>query len=347
MKNADKAFLTVVIPIYNAEKYIAQCMDSLIAVRREEMEIIVVDDGSTDGGPGIVSGYCRIHPEVKLLRQGNSGPSAARNLGMAHASGRYVTFVDGDDYVDPETLGRHMELMRGREFDIWASDFYRVADNGRVLDSVFQIEKTEFPIEDAAYLEQFLRAGDCVWNVWRYVFSREFIERNGLVFREGYNIAEDLEFMVRALTACRRPVFFHEPYYRYRVNYGASLTRVYTAERVRQFTEMILLARTHLGMQQTDMLIRKKLAREYILNLSLYAECPRDERNSAYERLRSASELSEDAAGVYKAAATAVKVTGIRASAWLLLGMKRVKRRVRRHRQLYGKAAGVGGDPGI
>lgn len=333
MKNADKAFLTVVIPIYNAEKYIAQCMDSLIAVRREEMEIIVVDDGSTDGGPGIVSGYCRIHPEVKLLRQGNSGPSAARNLGMAHASGRYVTFVDGDDYVDPETLGRHMELMRGREFDIWASDFYRVADNGRVLDSVFQIEKTEFPIEDAAYLEQFLRAGDCVWNVWRYVFSREFIERNGLVFREGYNIAEDLEFMVRALTACRRPVFFHEPYYRYRVNYGASLTRVYTAERVRQFTEMVSRARETLDMllQPWTPALLKKLAGEYVLNLAVCRQVPREERETALSYFRNTWSVLCGADGALaRLARVSVSAVGFRGTALALYIMKMLKRTLRR-----------------
>lgn len=332
MENADRSFLTVIIPIYNAEKYIAQCLDSLFETYREGMEIIVVDDGSTDGGPGIVRGYCRTHPELKLLRQSNAGPSAARNLGMSRASGRYVTFVDSDDYVDPEALGRHMELMRGREFDIWASDFYRVADNGRVLDSVFQIEKTKFPIEDAAYLERFLRAGDCVWNVWRYVFSREFIERNGLAFREGYNIAEDLEFMVRALTACRRPVFFHEPYYRYRVNYGASLTRVYTAERVRQFTEMISCARATLD-ASTELWkpsLLKKLAGEYVLNLAVCRQVPRGERETALSYFRNTwSVLSGADGALARLARMSVQVVGLRGTALALYIMKMLKRALR------------------
>ena len=110
---------------------------------------------------------------------------------------------------------------------------------------------------------------------------------------------------------------------------------------------MLLTARRGLDGSAEARLLRQKLAREYILNLSLYAECPLEERNSAYAQLCSASELAEDAAGVYKAAATAAKVTGIRAAAWLLLGMKRVKRRVRRHRQLHGNAACVGDNSGI
>ena len=201
-----------------------------------------------------------------------------------------------------------------------------------MLDRVYQIEESDEPLP-GSYKTQFLSAPDCVWNVWRYIFRREYLDADPLRFLEGYSCGEDLEFIVRALMGTENIAFSHEPYYCYRVNYGNTLTRRYSAERVRQLMTMLLTARRGLDDSEQARLLRQKLAREYILNLSLYAECPQDERNAAYAQLRSASELAENAAGVYKAAATAVKVTGIRAAAWLLLGMKRVKRRVRRHKK--------------
>lgn len=341
-----KTLLSVIIPVYNSAAYLPQCVDSILAAGIGGLEVLLIDDGSTDNGPAVCREYAARHSCVRYCWQENSGPSAARNRGLELAAGQYIAFFDSDDWVLPSAFADVVSRLESCGADIWASDFHRVADNGAVLDRVYQIEESDEPLP-GSYKMQFLSAPDCVWNVWRYIFRREYLDADPLRFLEGYSCGEDLEFIVRALMGTENIAFSHEPYYCYRVNYGNTLTRRYSAERVRQLMTMLLTARRGLDDSAQARLLRQKLAREYILNLSLYAECPQDERNAAYAQLRSASELAEDAAGVYKAAATAVKVTGIRASAWLLLGMKRVKRRVRRHRQLYGNAAGVGDNPGI
>ena len=341
-----ETLLSVIIPVYNSAAYLPQCVDSILAAGIGGLEILLIDDGSTDNSPAVCREYAARHSCVRYYRRGNSGPSAARNRGLELAAGQYIAFFDSDDWVLPTAFADAVLRLESCGADIWASDFHRVADNGAVLDRVYQIKESSEPLP-GSYKTQFLSAPDCVWNVWRYIFRREYLDSAPLRFLEGYSCGEDLEFIVRALMGTENIAFFHEPYYCYRVNYGDTLTRRYSAERVRQLMTMLLTARRGLDDSAQARLLRQKLAREYILNLSLYAECPQDERDAAYTWLRSASELAEDAAGVYKAAATAVKVTGIRAAAWLLLGMKRVKRRVRRHRQLYGNAAGVGDNPGI
>lgn len=325
-KNSNSIFLTIIIPLYNAERYISQCLDSLLKTRREGIEIIVVDDGSTDNSAGIVSEYCEKFHNVYLIEQPNSGPSGARNAALRCASGKYIAFIDSDDYVEPEAFGRRIDLLRGTEFDIWVSDFRHVADNGCVLDEVFQIEETVLPITDTAYLRRFLTAKDCIWNVWRYVFSREFILRNDLFFAEGYSIAEDLEFVVRAMCVCRKIAFFHEPYYFYRVNYGATLTRQFSEEKIRQRLTMYRHAMDKLGTQDTDRLIKAKLSREYILSLSAIYEMPKAGRAGAVREYENARSLMAEATGVYALAAKAVSVLGISASARLIYMMKRVKR---------------------
>lgn len=342
----DGTLLSVIIPVYNSAAHLPQCIDSILAAGIGGLEVLLIDDGSTDESPEVCREYAAQHSCVRCYRQENAGPSAARNYGLQLAAGRYIAFFDSDDWVLPSPFADAVSRLEGCGADIWESDFHRVADNGAVLDRVYQIEEIAEPLP-GSYKTQFLSAPDCVWNVWRCIFRKEYLNSASLRFLEGYNCGEDLEFIVRALMGTENIAFFHEPYYCYRVNYGDTLTRRYSAERVRQLMTMLLTARRGLDGSAAARLLRQKLAREYILNLSLYAECPRDERDAAYAWLRSASELAEDASGVYKAAAIAVKVTGIRAAAWLLLGMKRVKRSVRKHRQLHGNAAGVGDNSGI
>lgn len=91
---------SVIIPAYNAEKTIDRCLKSLVASSYEDIEVIVVDDGSTDNTAEVVEGFLNIDKRVILLSQPNEGPSIARNNGLEHASGDIITFVDSDDYVD-------------------------------------------------------------------------------------------------------------------------------------------------------------------------------------------------------------------------------------------------------
>ena len=322
-------FLSVIIPVYNAKNYLPFCLDSILATGREDIEIVLVDDGSTDGSAALCTEYQIKHSNIIYLYQTNSGPSAARNKGLEKANGKYVAFVDADDYIEPVVFSRHLEFLRNNSADIWASDFTRVADNGCVLDKVYQIQETSEPIVDNSYLPQFLEAKDCVWNVWRYIFSKDFLDRNSLCFAEGYSIAEDLEFVVRALSCDPKITFFHKPYYFYRVNYGASLTRLYSSEKIRQLMVMFKLAMSHLGDSEIDRLIKAKLAREYILNLSALYEVKKADRPAVLKELNGSLNLAEPATGAYKYAAKAVNLLGVTISARLLYMMKRMKRLLR------------------
>ena len=331
--------LSVIMPVYNAAAWLGACLDSVLAAGIAESEIILVDDGSTDESARIEDEYARRFSQIRVLRQPNAGPSAARNAGLRVCRGDYVAFLDSDDSVIPEAFGKTVALLERFEADFWVSDFFRVADNGVVLDRIEQIEDDSEPgFGDGPRLRS-LTSGDCVWNVWRCLFRRRFLDENELRFREGFHCGEDLEFMVRALTAAKRVAFFHNPYYCYRVSYGATLTRRYTAERVRQLMVMLQSAGQLLDGDgsETAAALRRMLAREYVLNLSLYAECPRKERREALSYLRGAQALSARAAGPYRPAARFARIFGIPLTARLLLGLKRVKRLARRIRQKGGE----------
>ena len=104
--DAKKPLISVIVPVYNVEKYLPKCLDSLLAQTWQELEIIVVDDGSPDNSWDIMQEYARRDSRVRPIRQKNGGLSAARNAGVEAARGEWIGFLDSDDYVAPEMYER-------------------------------------------------------------------------------------------------------------------------------------------------------------------------------------------------------------------------------------------------
>ena len=94
--------ISIIVPVYNSEKYLSTCVDSLVSQTLKEIEIIFVNDGSTDNSSEIIRLYCDKHTNIKIIEINNSGSSLARKTGVQNAIGEYVCFVDSDDYVEPE-----------------------------------------------------------------------------------------------------------------------------------------------------------------------------------------------------------------------------------------------------
>lgn len=326
-------FLSIIVPVYNAGMFLHACIGSIAAADLDSVEVILVDDGSTDNSVSLCKEYINRYPYMRLLSMPNCGPSAARNRAMDASNGEYIAFVDSDDYIDPAAFRRTVEcLKKYPDGDIWVSDFKRVSDSGCVLDRVYQIENTPEPIENSAYLTKFLSARDCVWNVWRYIFKKKFLLDKGLRFEEGINCAEDLYFSVMALMSAEKLVFFHNPYYYYRVNYGNTLTRIYTLERVKNLLDMLQRSANYLKSVGTAdaQLLLNKIARELFLNISLLRQIPDKDRAEAECLMNDAKWLITLGNGTFaKAADMAVSFLGVGTVSGAVVFLKTVKRRLR------------------
>ena len=116
--------LSVIIPMWNAERYIERCVSSCYrqGLEEEEFEILIANDGSTDGSVDIVKRLQNEHSNILLFSQENAGAGMARNLGLNHATGRYVMFVDSDDYLNPDTLKPILELAEEKDLDVCRYD---------------------------------------------------------------------------------------------------------------------------------------------------------------------------------------------------------------------------------
>lgn len=108
--------ISIIIPIYNAEQYLKNCLDSLLHQSEKELQVIMIDDGSTDGSLALAKSIAAAHPTVELYEQAHAGQSAARNLGLKHAKGEYVAFVDADDAIAQDWCEKHIAAIKGVDY---------------------------------------------------------------------------------------------------------------------------------------------------------------------------------------------------------------------------------------
>lgn len=196
--------LSIVVPIYKVESYLCKCVDSLLNqdLLKEEYEIILVDDGSPDCCPAICDEYAKAHDNVKVIHRKNGGLSAARNSGIKVAQGRYVQFVDSDDYLEPNVLKTLVEKMEIDDLDILRFNYQIV--NDRYV--VFEPNKVSKPFVD--YLDEvcnglvFLteRLGFGCY-AWQFILRRELLQ--DCVFKEGVYF-EDIDWTPRLLLKASR-----------------------------------------------------------------------------------------------------------------------------------------------
>lgn len=166
--------LSIIIPIYNIEHYLSDCLNSLISHIKCDYELILIDDGSTDNSAKICDDYAAKHDNIYVVHQANSGVSVARNTGIEKARGEWIWFVDGDDYIEtdvciPEADDKQMMVMGC----IWE-------ENGLCV---------SMPPSTS----------DIPYNTWRCLFRRDEIEKHNLRFISGRRYAEDQEFIITYL----------------------------------------------------------------------------------------------------------------------------------------------------
>ena len=123
--------VSVIVPVYNVEKYLAKCLDSLVNQTLKDIEIIVVNDGSTDDSQKIIDKYSKKYKQIKAYKKENGGLSSARNYGLKKVSGEYIAFVDSDDYVDKKMLEIMYQKITTDKLDIIACDILNVYENGK------------------------------------------------------------------------------------------------------------------------------------------------------------------------------------------------------------------------
>lgn len=177
--------ISVIIPVYNGERFIEKCLDSLSKQTMNQIEIIVINDGSTDATAEILENYqkeCKM--SLKIFTRKNAGQAAARNFGIQQAVGKYLAFMDSDDYVERDYLQRLYETALKYDADVVTCGYRSVNPDGKVLQTV--------SVSPFGEVTDYGKPG--VFVVWAKLFLRQFILDNQFEFPEGGKIYEDVPF---------------------------------------------------------------------------------------------------------------------------------------------------------
>ncbi|MBR1456804.1 MAG: glycosyltransferase [Oscillospiraceae bacterium] len=224
--------LSIIVPIYNVEKYLAACLDSLLYPELDGYEIIAVNDGSTDASGEIAGQYAARYPSlIRTVTTPNGGLGQARNVGLELASGEYVMFVDSDDTLRDRAVTEILSLLDG-SFDILIFDFLTVNEDGKV----FAHERCcgrEGDFSFAEYPELLFDAPNACNKVWR----RSLFSENGIRFPAGLWF-EDLATSPRLYLHAERFRYVPEAWYRY-LQRGGSITNSRSPERNREMITVI------------------------------------------------------------------------------------------------------------
>lgn len=209
--------LSVIVPVYNVEQYIDTCLESLVHQTYESLEIIVVDDGSTDGSLAIVKSYQERYPDlIQVFEKPNGGLSDARNFGLKHAKGTYIAFMDSDDWVALDCYEKLMYKALAKNADIVCTDIVYVYE-GRTGEKSGGPQKGTIKREYRDFKEAMLDIFPMAQNkIWR----RVCLEQYGMQFPMGLYY-EDLVFFYQLYPLINKVSFVHQPLFYYRQRSGS------------------------------------------------------------------------------------------------------------------------------
>lgn len=212
--------ISVIIPVYNGERYLRECIDSVLCQRDVLMEVLLIDDGSTDNSLKICCEYEASDSRIRVFHKENSGVSDTRNFGIDHASGEYIVFVDADDYLMPEALSRIEEGLQQNSMPdmlLWGfvSTENRPMGNSRLL----QAHPNGFSSRELLHHLITIDAKQRLSGyIWRCAFKRELLNSHGIRFVQHLKMAEDFKFLLDAVLVAGIIPVIQDALYVYRAN---------------------------------------------------------------------------------------------------------------------------------
>ena len=210
----EQPLISIIVPVYNAEPYLDNCLDSIAAQTWENLEVWLVDDGSTDASPALCDARAAADPRFHVLHQANAGVSAARNAALERATGRYLQFVDGDDRLSPQATETLVHSAESTGADLVITHFIRVDGERQAVRGHIKGERL---LTRQEFAREMVKApANYYYGVlWNKLYRRSIVESRGLRFEREVAWGEDflfnLEYIrsVRLVAAVPRPLYYY------------------------------------------------------------------------------------------------------------------------------------------
>lgn len=222
--------ISVIVPVYNVAQYLPDCINSIVRQTHQSLEILLVDDGSTDESGSICEEYAKTDPRIKVLHQENMGAAEARNTGIFHASGTYVAFVDADDWGEPNALEAMLDQMDSA--DVVTAGYWKEQGGGKVKIT----GNMPAGFYSAGQLRDFYKNmmysscgvfDDTLASIWNKLFRTELVKQFYKNLDTSLHYQEDTIFVYTYLLHCKSISVSDGAYYHYRVREGSAVTSQY------------------------------------------------------------------------------------------------------------------------
>lgn len=285
---STEILVSIIVPVYNMEKYLSECLDSLFNQSLEQYEIIIVNDGSTDGSLDIIKTYQKKYSFIHTINQKNQGLSAARNAGLSLASGEYIYFMDSDDYLEKDALGILYDICKKSDLDAIFFDAESFVDQELIVsgESVkffpsYNREKSfghYLTGEELFY--DFLISDKYYPSACLYMVKRDLYEENKLYFKRGI-LHEDQLFTPKLMCFVGECYHINEPFFRRRIRENSIMT---SSSNKTKLDNLTIILSDLADFYKCHEFTTDKGERASVLNLnSIYRSCLeilREEQNS-------------------------------------------------------------------
>ena len=217
--------ISVIIPVYNAGSYLHRCVGSMLAQTFSDFEILLIDDGSTDGSSSVCDTYASQDPRIKVLHQKNGGVASARRTGIAKAKGTYSIHADADDYAEPNMLQEMYDRVTETGVDMLVADFYLDYANGIQRKSC----QSASGYTSSAYLKAILM-GKRMGTLWNKLIRHSLYNEFQVQIEDGIDYCEDVLVLTQLLQYGIEIDSIEAAYYHYNLDNNSSITRNYSKD---------------------------------------------------------------------------------------------------------------------
>lgn len=226
--------VSVIIPVYNTEKYLSACVESVLKQDNISLEIILVDDGSTDSSATICDTYAHEHNNIKAIHIQNSGPATAKNEGIKLASGNYIALTDSDDEMEPLMLHKMITAGYEHNADIICCNYKQIDENGNIshLNSTYK----QYVLNHEEGLIHFFSKNKIYSQCWTKLYKRQLLVDHHIENYPGLRTDEDFIFNIMAFAKAHTTVIVDEPLYEY-THRDSSLAHAYFKNNISQYID--------------------------------------------------------------------------------------------------------------
>lgn len=219
MSTTENTLISIIIPVYNVEKYIATCLNSILNQDFKDYEVILINDGSSDSSKEICENFKEKFSKIEVVHKINEGVGVARNVGLQHAKGKYIYFLDSDDFLEPNFF-EFIAPSLTQNYDIVMFGFNRVNEQGEYINTTKPPSKIAQEVSnDRAILAEILQSG-CGLSLWDKLIKRELIQKKTIVF-DNKRRGQDFTFMIKVFNETNSIKSINDCFLNYRMVFNA------------------------------------------------------------------------------------------------------------------------------